>query len=229
MRSVKAVAVGVLVLVCGMSKAADQAEIRAHYLDMRTFAQSVQMDYLTQECLKVAPGQGALMQAALVQWRAENGEAAIRGSDAALRLMPDAGKTPAEQASIIREDAVASFAPELASAPEKTCQRGLNGIRFSVPVEMRGDTLADRNLRYDIYKQAYVPTAGLMRCMDLDAIETHVVSDKGAGADRVIEESWTMHGCGKEQMATVVYAPAAGGTSVVVSFPNITLPPKPAD
>jgi hypothetical protein len=229
MRSVKAVAVGMLVLVCGVSRAADQAEIKAHYLDMRTYAQSVHIHYLTQECLKVAPVQGALMQAELVQWRTENGEAAIRGSDAMLRLMPDAGKTPAEQASMIRESAVGMFAPDLASMPEKTCKRGLNGIRFNVPVDMRGDTLADRNLRYDIFKQAYAPAAGLMQCPDLEAIETHVVSDKGTSGDRVIEESWIMRGCGKEQRATVVYGPSAGKTSLVVSFPNVSLPPKPAD
>ena len=221
MRTNHGFVLGVLMLSCGLSHAADPGSLKENYLDLRTYMQSVQMGYLTEQCLKAAPAQGALMQSAMVQWRVENGDSERRGSVAALRFLPDMGKTSEEQADAIRAQAVSTFAAELASTPDMTCRRGLNGIRFNIPVEIHGATLADRNLRYDIFKQAVVPWMDLMQCTDFDALEAQVVSDKGTGAERVIEERWTLRGCGRQQAATITFGPSLGGTGFVVAFPNV--------
>lgn len=214
-------AIVVCALVTGTAQAADQAEIRAHYLDMRMFGQDEMYDYFTDKCLEVAPQHGPAMQQALAKWRADNGAAIRTGAAAMTKYFPDIGKTEAEGRATIRKQHADGFAADFAANPDRMCWRGLQSIRYGVPSELTGTTLTDRNLRHDVFKQAYVGASGLSQCADFDAIDTRVTSDTGTGMSRRIEEAWTFKGCGKEQAATVVHGPApGGGTNFVVSFPN---------
>ncbi len=222
-------AIAVCALATGVAQAADQAQVRAHYLDMRMFGQDEMYDYFTAECLKAAPQRGPEMQQALATWRSENGAAIQRGAAAMNRLFPDMGKTEAEARAGIRKQHADSFAAEIAANPDRMCWRGLQNIRFAVPSELTGTTMTDRNLRHDVFKQAYAGAVSLSGCSDFDVIDARVTNDLGKGVSRRIEEVWTFKGCGKEQAATVMHGPApAGGTNFVVSFPNPNPNPPPA-
>lgn len=211
-------------LVAGLSTgahAADPAEIREHYLDMRIYGQDGLYDYFTQSCLTAAPARAAEMQPALAAWRTEYGAVIERGRVAAARLYPDWGSTEEARRETLRKRHAETFDAEIAANPDRTCWRGLQSIRFGVPMVMTGTTLTDRNLRHDVFKQAFVGAAALGKCRDFDALDTHVASDTGTGAERRVEETWTFKGCGAQTVATVRHGPApGGGSNFVVSFAN---------
>ncbi|MDI9237809.1 hypothetical protein QLQ15_02645 [Lysobacter sp. LF1] len=220
MRSFVAILLG-CVLSVGAAQAADQAEVRAHYLDMRVYGLDGMYDYFVDACRKAAPARAVEMEPALAAWRTEQGAAIERGGAAMGRLFPDMGKTDADRRATIHASNAKSFDAEIAADPDRSCWRALQSIRFSVPMEFSGTTLTDRNLRHDVFKQAFVGASALSGCRDFDALEASVVSDTGTGAERRIEERWLFKGCGKEQPATVTHGPApAGGTNFVVSFKN---------
>lgn len=188
--------------------------------DLKTFFQSEQIDYMTGQCLQRSPELGKQMQSASSQWRQDNAVAVQRGSDAALKLYPQMGGDMATQRSRIREQSAAQLETGLVADPQAACQQALNGIRFNVPVEMQGTTLTSPALRADIFKQASAGALIQLDCTAPQSIHTDVVSDRGSGSQRRIEERWTFKGCDRTVAATVHYAPAEGGTSLVVSFPG---------
>lgn len=216
--------VSVAMAMVGMSgfsaHAVDAAAIAPHRQDLKTFFQSEQIDYLTGQCMQRSPELGRQMQSAAQQWRQDNAAATQRGSDAALKLYPDLGGDIATQRSRVRQQSATALEPGLVADPQVACQQALNGIRFNVPVEMQGPTLTSAMLRADIFKQAYQGAANLLNCDTLQSIQTDVVSDAGGGPQRRIEERWTFKGCDRSIAAAVHYAPAEGGTSLVVSFPG---------
>ncbi|PZS90417.1 hypothetical protein [Stenotrophomonas maltophilia] len=204
----------------GFSAHAVNAPSALQLQDLKTFFQSEQIDYVTGQCLQRSPELGKQMQTASTQWRHDNADAAQRGSDAALKLYPQLGTDIAMQRSRVREQTSKQLEAGLASDPRTACQQALNGIRFNVPLEMQGPTLTSPALRADIFKQASTGAATLLNCTALQSIQTEVVSDTGSGSQRRIQERWTFKGCDRTVATAVHYAPAEGGTSLVVSFPG---------
>ncbi len=196
--------------------AADQAEIMAHYLDMRAFTQSVQSGYVAGQCAEKLPANAEEIRATLRQWQTENGAAVERGRVAAERLMPELNEP-----HVLAETRKA-FDPQLAADAPKICKYVVNNLRYGVPLAFSGKTLTDRNLRHDIWKQLYPASVSLMSCQDLDSIQTDVTSETGTGQQRKIVERWVVSGCGKSREATISHQPAeGGGTTFVVGFENV--------
>ncbi|MCW2066571.1 UNVERIFIED_ORG: hypothetical protein M2420_001924 [Stenotrophomonas maltophilia] len=216
--------VSVAMAMAGMSgfsaHAVDAAAVAPHRQDLKTFFQSEQIDYMTGQCLQHSPELGWQMQSAAQQWRQDNAAATQRGSDAALKLYPQLGEDIATQRSRVRQQSAKQTEAELAADPQTACRQALNGIRFNVPLEMQGPTLTSPVLRADIFKQASSGAAILLDCTALQSIQTEVISDGGSGSQRRIEERWSFKGCDRTIAAAVHYAPAEGGTSLVVSFPG---------
>lgn len=192
----------------------------ARQMEVNVFYRSIQYDVVTRACLKYDAADSARMTDILAQWRAENADAIDRGRRAAPQVNPRYGKTEQEQLAK-QHELLSGLDSTIRAEATTTCRRAQSMMQTALPVPMTGTTLTDKPLRFDIYKQAANSLAAMQGCRTFDSVATSVVSDRGTGPHRVVEERWVMNGCGKAVPAFVSYSPGAtGGTNFVVRFEN---------